>query len=58
MNALATLYVNVHLQELLEEAARERVRRAARPSRLSRIASALSSLRLSVSRRPAIAASR
>ena len=58
MNALATLYVNVHLQELLEEAARERVRRAARPSLPSRIASALSSLRLSVSQRPAIAGSR
>lgn len=58
MNALANLYVNAHLQELLDEAAREQVRRAARPSRPSRIASALSLLHLSIGRRPAIATSR
>lgn len=59
MNALANLYVNMHLQELLDEAARDRVRRAAQPSqpsRQTRIASALSSFREAIGRRPAIAA--
>jgi hypothetical protein len=55
MNALANLYVNTHLQELLDEAARERTRRAAQPSRRPRIASALSSFRDSIGRRPALA---
>ena len=45
MNSLASVYVSMHLQDLLDEAARERVRRAARPTRRSRIASALSYLR-------------
>jgi hypothetical protein len=56
MNTLATLYVNLHLQDLLEEAAKERLRRAARPSRRSRIASALTSMRPSIGRRPLVAA--
>ena len=56
MNALANLYVNIHMQELLDEAARERVRRAAQPSRRTRIASALSSFRETIVRQPAIAA--
>jgi hypothetical protein len=56
MNALANLYVNMHVQELLAEAARERVRRAAQPSRSTRIASALSSFRETIGRKPAIAA--
>jgi hypothetical protein len=56
MNALANLYVNMHLQELLDEAARDRVRRAAQPSRRTRIASALSSFRETIGRRPALAA--
>ena len=56
MNALANLYVNMHLQELLDEAARDRVRPAAQPSRRTRIASALSSFRETIGRRPAIAA--
>jgi hypothetical protein len=40
MNALANLYVAQHLQELLDEAAKERLRRTARSPRHSRIASA------------------
>jgi hypothetical protein len=57
VNALATLYVNQHLQDLLDEAARDRVRRAGKAARRpSRIASVLSSLRQAVSRRPAFAA--
>lgn len=55
MNVLATLYVTTHMQDMLDEAARERVRRATRTTRPSRIASALSSLRPPISRRPAIA---
>jgi hypothetical protein len=55
MNVLSTLYVTSHMQDMLDEAARERVRRAIRTTRPSRIASALSSLRPSISRRPAIA---
>jgi hypothetical protein len=51
MNALATFYVNQHLQELLDEAARERLRRAERPARSGLIASALQSLRQVTSRR-------
>jgi hypothetical protein len=56
MNALANLYVNNHMQELLDEAARERVPRAAQPSRRARIASALSSFRETIGRRTALAA--
>jgi hypothetical protein len=56
MNVLATLYVTSHMQDLLDEAARERARRVVQPSRPSRIASALSSLRLPIGRRPAMAA--
>ena len=55
MNLLADMYVKSHMQDMLDEAARERVRQATRTSRPSRIASALSSLRLSISRRQAIA---
>jgi hypothetical protein len=54
MNLLADMYVKSHMQDMLDEAARERVRQATRTSRPSRIASALSSLRLSISRRQAI----
>jgi hypothetical protein len=43
MNALAILYVNTHLQDLLDEAARQRQGRIYRPSLLERIASAASS---------------
>jgi len=56
VNALATLYVNQHLQDLLDEAARERVRRAGQPSRTHRIVSALQSLRQAMSRREALPA--
>ena len=56
MNALANLHVNMHIQELLDEAARERARRAAQPPRRARIASALSSFREAIGRRPTIAA--
>jgi hypothetical protein len=55
MNTLANLYVAQHLQDLLDEAAMERLRRTARSSRPSRIGSALSSLRAAVGRRPALA---
>ena len=55
MNAIATLYVNQHLQDMLDEAAKDRLRRQAMPARSSRIASVLSSLRQAVSRRPAFA---
>jgi hypothetical protein len=55
MNMLANLYVAQHLQDLLDEAAKERLRQAARSSRPSRIGSALSSLRMAIGRRPAVA---
>jgi hypothetical protein len=55
MNTLANLYVAQHLQDLLDEAATERLRRPARPARPSRIGSALSSLRVTFGRRPAAA---
>jgi hypothetical protein len=55
MNTLANLYVAQHLQDLLDEAAKERLRGTARSSRPSRIGSALSSLRVAVGRRPALA---
>jgi hypothetical protein len=42
MNALAVLYVNEHLQELLDEAAMHRASDAHRPSLRQRIASAAS----------------
>ena len=42
MNALAILYVNAHLQDLLDEAAEARDDRAHRPSRFERISSAVS----------------
>ena len=42
MNALAILYVNAHLQDLLDEAAEARHDRAARPSVFERISSAAS----------------
>ena len=56
MNALANLYVAQHLQELVDEAAMDRVRRAGQPSRTRRIASVLQSLRQSISRREALPA--
>jgi hypothetical protein len=55
MNALAILYVNQHLQELLDEAANDRTTRAFRPSLASRIASVLSTLRLAITGRTAFA---
>ena len=42
MNALAILYVNAHLQDLLDEAAEARRYRADRPSAFERISSAVS----------------
>ncbi|MGH2477475.1 MAG: hypothetical protein ACRDIL_19650 [Candidatus Limnocylindrales bacterium] len=42
MNALAVLYVNEHLQDLLDEAAERRALKADRPSLRQRIASAAS----------------
>lgn len=45
MNALAILYVNDHLQVLLDEAAMTRMVRTVRPSLTQRIASAVSSVR-------------
>ena len=42
MNALAILYVNAHLQDLLGEAAEARHIRADRPSAFERISSAVS----------------
>jgi hypothetical protein len=56
MNTLANLYVAQHLRDLLDEAARERLRRTARSSRPSPIGSALSSLRMTFGRRSAVAA--
>jgi hypothetical protein len=56
MNALANLYVNMHLQELLDEAAQDRARRVAQPSLRTRIASALSSFGQSLKGRPALPA--
>lgn len=57
MNALANIYVSMHLQDLLDEAARERLRREARQARKSRtIASALTSLRQSLNRPRALPA--
>ena len=55
MNALATVYVNQHLQDMLDEAARDRARQASKAARPSRIASVLSSLRQAMARRPAFA---
>jgi hypothetical protein len=55
MNTLVNLYVAQHLQDLLDEAAKERLRRTARSSRTSRVGSALSSLRVTIGRRPALA---
>jgi hypothetical protein len=42
MNTLAILYVNAHLQDLLDEAAEARRYRADRPSLFERISSAVS----------------
>jgi hypothetical protein len=42
MNTLAILYVNAHLQDLLDEAAEARHFRADRPSLFERISSAVS----------------
>ena len=42
MNALAILYVNAHLQDLLDEATEARHNRADRPSVFERISSAAS----------------
>ncbi len=42
MNALAILYVNAHLQDMLDEAAERRLYRADRPSLFQRIGSAAS----------------
>ncbi len=44
MNALAILYVNAHLQDLLDEAAEARLHRVDRPSLFERISSAASNL--------------
>jgi hypothetical protein len=51
MNALAILYVNAHLQDLLDEAAEARRYRADRPSLFERISSAASD-RLAALARP------
>lgn len=56
MNVLANLYVNMHLQELLDEAAQDRARRVAQASLRTRIASALSSFGQSLRGRPALPA--
>jgi hypothetical protein len=45
MNALSIVYVNAHLQELLDEAAEYRATHVDRPSLLKRIASAASNAR-------------
>ena len=45
MNALAILYVNAHLQDLLDEAAEARRYRVDRPSLFERIRSAASNMR-------------
>lgn len=42
MNSLAILYVNAHLQDLLDEAAEARLNRVDRPSLFERISSAAS----------------
>ena len=42
MNTLAIMYVNTHLQDLLDEAAERRSRRVTRPSLFGRISSAAS----------------
>ena len=57
MNTFANLYVHQHLQDLLDEAARERFRRTGQPRRPRRIVSVLQSLRQTMSRRQAPPAS-
>ena len=42
MNALAILYVNAHLQDLLDDAAEDRQHQVDRPSLFDRISSAVS----------------
>ena len=42
MNTIAILYVNTHLQDLLDEAAERRSHRVTRPSLFDRISSAAS----------------
>ena len=48
MNALSIVYVNAHLQELLDDAAAHRAHQVKRPSLLKRIASAASNARASI----------
>ncbi len=48
MNALAILYVNSHIQDLLDEAAERRLHRADRPSVFERIGSAASKAKASL----------
>lgn len=48
MNALAVIYVNGHLQELLDEATERRALKADRPSLRQRIASAASKAQASL----------
>ena len=48
MNSLAILYVNSHLQDLLDEAAEHRLHRADRPSVFERIGSAASKAKASL----------
>jgi hypothetical protein len=45
MNALSIVYVNAHLQDLLDEAAEYRAKHVDRPSLLKRIVSAASNAR-------------
>jgi hypothetical protein len=50
MNALSIVYVNAHLQDLLDEAAEHRAAQNDRPSLLKRIASAASNARANLFR--------
>ena len=50
MNALAILYVNEHLQEILDDAAEQRRAHIDRPSLIDRIRSAASMARASLAR--------
>jgi hypothetical protein len=50
MNALAILYVNAHLQDLLDEAAEARHDRVDRPSMFDRVRSAASGAMASLAR--------
>ena len=48
MNALAVVYVNAHLQDILQDAAQQRRAQVERPSAIDRIRSAASKVKASL----------